>query len=89
VADVRYRPWVIEALEQHGLRPLPTTSPGMLRELLNDLYRLELRRLRSDLVAEERRTGRKLRSAYSVRVVELRRRYPLLSQPIETWTEDP
>jgi hypothetical protein len=77
-----YKAHVLEALAQHGLVPKPSTSPERLREFLNDLYRYELRRLRDCLVGREFP-----RSEYSMRVVALRKRYPLMSLPPQFWTE--
>jgi hypothetical protein len=77
-----YKAHVLEALARHGFIPKPTTSPERLREFLNDLYRYELRRLRDRLVRREF-----LRSEYSTRVIELRRRYHLMSLPPQLWTE--
>jgi hypothetical protein len=42
----RYRDVVLRDLERFGLRPRPTTPPGRLRELLNDLYLFEIRELK-------------------------------------------
>ena len=77
-----FRPGVLEALAGHGLRPLPTTTPELLRDAVRDLYRYEIRRLRSDLLG-----GRIPKVDYANRVVDLRRRYPLLSLPLELWLE--
>ncbi len=79
--DYVYDPRVLEALAGHGLKPLPTTPPQQLRDAVRDLYKYEIRRLRSDLLAR-----RFARQDYAGRVVELRRRYPLLSLPVEYWT---
>ena len=75
-----YRPEVIEELERHGLSAKPGTSPELLREQINDLYRYEIRKLRDRCRAGE----------FSIKelpghVVELRRRYPLLSIPLAHW----
>ena len=75
-----YRPDVLEALADHGLRPLPSTSPQQLRDAVRDLYLYEIRRLRAELLR-----GNIARNRYADRVIELRRRYPLLSLPIELW----
>ena len=78
----QYKTHVLDALARHGLVPKPTTSPERLREFLNDLYRYELRRLRDCLVRKEFP-----RSDYSGRVIALRRRYQLMSVPVQFWTE--
>ena len=78
----RLRPGVLEELGRHGLRPLQTTSPQFLRDAVRDLYRYEIRRLRSELLA-----GRIRKPDYAGRVIELRGRYPLLSLPLEMWVE--
>ena len=79
---IRYKPEVLDELARHGLRPGPETSPARLREQINDLYRIEIRKLRDRCRAGEFST-REL----PARVVELRRRYPLLSIPVARWTE--
>ncbi|MDP2052473.1 MAG: hypothetical protein Q8N52_04240 [Acidobacteriota bacterium] len=76
-----YRPEVAEELARHGLAPRPDTSPDRLREQINDLYRIEIRRLRDRCRAGEFST-RELPG----HVIELRRRYLLLSIPIAQWT---
>jgi hypothetical protein len=78
----RLRPGILEELAGHGLSPGPTTTPAFLRDALRDLYRYEIRRLRTELLA-----GRIRKVDYAGRVVELRRRYPLLSLPLEMWVE--
>jgi hypothetical protein len=77
-----YRPDVLERLSGHGVAPRATTPPQLVRDFLSELYRYELRELR----------GRLLRRAfprkeYAHRVIEVRRRYALLSIPIENWAE--
>ena len=79
-----YRPRVLDELSRHGLRPLPHTPPEQLRDVVRDLYRYEIRRLRGDLLAK-----RFPRPEYAARVVALRERYPLLSVPVELWLERP
>ena len=78
----RYRPEVIEELWRHGVHPTPTTPPRLVYEFVNDLYRFELRRLRDRLIRKEIP-----RAGYYERVVELRRRYPLVSFRAESWVE--
>lgn len=70
----RYRPAILAALAEHGIRPTPATRPELVHELVSDLYRFELRRLRAQLVA-----GEFPKSTYYGRVVELRRKYPIAS----------
>lgn len=76
-----YRAEVLEELARHGLHPLPSTSPGQLRDAVRDLYKHEIKRLRGELLA-----GRFQKSEYAGKVVALRQRYPLLSIPTELWT---
>ena len=78
-----FRPEILAELARHGLRPGPDTSIARLREQVNDLYRIEIRTLRDRCRAGE----------FPIRdlpkhVVELRRRYILLSIPIENWFSD-
>jgi hypothetical protein len=76
----RYRAEVLDELARHGLTPKPTTSPQFLRDAINDLYRFEIRKLRDRCRAGEFST-RELPS----HVVELRKRYVLLSIPTDRW----
>ena len=78
----RYRSWVLEALASHGARPAPSTPPERLHDFVNDLYRYELRRLRRALVS-----GAIPKTGYYDRVVELRRKYPLVSFKPHLWIE--
>ena len=70
----RYRPEVLEQLLLHGVRPTADTPPRLVYDFVNDLYLYELRRLRHALV-----TSAIPKSGYYDRVVELRRKYPLVS----------
>src|SRR5262249_54269513 len=76
-----YYPRVLDQLRRHGLDPRPTTPPGRLRDAISDLYRYEISRLRGDRLAKRIR-----REDYAGHVVELRKRYLLLSIPVEMWT---
>jgi hypothetical protein len=75
-----YRPRVLDELARHGLSPLPATSPQQLRDVVRDLYKYEIRRLR-----DARLAGRIPKHDYAAHVVRLRERYPLLSLPLESW----
>ena len=55
---------------------------AQLRDAVRDLYRYEIRRLRSELLA-----GHIVKRDYAGRVVALRQRYPLLSLPLPLWVE--
>lgn len=76
-----YRPEVVAELARHGLAPRPDTAPERLREQINDLYRIEIRRLRDRCRAGEFST-----KELPGHVITLRRRYLLLSIPIAQWT---
>jgi hypothetical protein len=77
-----YHPQVLDELARHGLKPLPTTSPQQLRDAVRDLYKYEIKRLRSMLLAR-----RILKQDYAGHVIELRKRYWLLSIPTQLWIE--
>lgn len=73
---------MLAALLTHGLRPTADTSVALLRDQLNGLYRLEIRRLRDQV-----RGGAFPMAEYVPRVIELRGRYRLLSLPVNQWRE--
>ena len=78
----RYKAEVLEQLARHGVQPTPDTPPRVVHDFVSDLYRYELRRLRDRLV------GREIpRVGYYDRVVELRRKYPLVSLKPHEWVE--
>ena len=79
----RYKPEILEALAAHGLRPGTDTPPARLREQINDLYRIEIRKLRDRCRAGEFST-RELPQ----HVIELRKRYLLLSIRVDAWVEE-
>jgi hypothetical protein len=78
-----YAPEALDILAGHGLRPGPDTPPRIVREGLSDLYRYEIRRLKQCLLA-----GEFPKADYIDRVIDLRRRYWLLSIPIERWVRE-
>ena len=75
-----YHQQVLDGLARHGLRPARDTSPEKLRDAVRDLYKYEIRRLRSELLA-----GRIPKTDYAGHVIALRRRYWLLSVPVQLW----
>ena len=79
--EFRYRDIVLDELAGHGVQPLPDTPPEMIREFINDLYLIEIRALRDRV-----RAGVIAKREMAAHVKELRRRYLLLSVPIEVWT---
>ena len=76
-----YHPQILEALAAHGVRPTPDTSPELVHEFVSDLYRFELRRLRKRQVG-----GEIPKERYAAHVVDLRRKYLVISVPISRWT---
>ncbi len=80
----QYHAKVLDELARHGLKPRPDTSPDRLRDAVRDLYKYEIRRLRTELLA-----GRIVRKNYAGHVIALRRRYWLLSVPVHLWLVDP
>ena len=80
---MRYKPAVVEELARHGLRPGPKTSLQLLRRQIHDLYLHQIRALRDRCKA-----GEFPRRELAGHVVELRRRYVLLSTPESEWLQD-
>ena len=78
----KYRPEILEELGRHGLVPRDETTAGRLRDTVRDLYKYEIRRLRDRVIA-----GDIPKQEYAGHVVELRKRYWILSIPTHLWTE--
>ena len=76
----RYRADVLDALVVHGVRPAETTRPELVHEFVSDLYRYEIRRLRSRLLA-----GEFPKKEYADRVIQLRMRYRVISMRPQEW----
>ena len=81
-ADYIYTIEVLEELARHGLTPRADTPPQQLRDAVRELYKHEIKRLKARLLAREFPKGE-----YAGKVIELRRRYPLLSIPVELWID--
>ena len=75
-------PQMLDALAGLGLAPKDDTPPELLREHLNDLYRFELRRLRDSL-----RAGQVAKADYIGHVLELRKKYWMLSVRVDKWRD--
>ena len=80
--EYRYKQEVLAQLSAHGVQPRRTTPPERVHEFVNDLYRYELRRLRDRLLRREIP-----KAGYYDLVVELRRKYPILSVRVREWVE--
>ena len=78
----RYRQDVLDALGAMASSRHPRTPPELVHEFVSDLYRFELRRLRDRLVRHEIP-----KHGYADRVVDLRRKYPLISLKPGQWLE--
>jgi hypothetical protein len=76
-----YHPEILEQLARHGIQPRASTSPVQLRDAVRDLYRYEIKRLRDKLLAKHFP-----KSEYAGQVMELRKRYWVLSVPTVLWT---
>ena len=79
-AVYRYRADVQERLLAHGVRPTESTRPELVHEFVSDLYRYQIRRLRARLLA-----GEFPKREYAARVIELRRRYPVIALRASEW----
>ena len=79
----RYRVDVLSELERHGVRPRPDTRPELVRDFVRDLYKYEIRRLRSQMLASAFP-----RDEYYGRVETLRKQYPVLALLPRQFLED-
>ena len=70
----RYRPEVLAELSRHGLMPTSHTPPELVRNSVRDLYKYEIRALRSRYMRQEFP-----KAEYWTRVDNLRRQYPVLA----------
>jgi hypothetical protein len=75
-----YPPELANVLLAFGLKPNAATPPSVVRAALNDLYRYEIRRLRTRLL-----DGRVEKARYVDEVITLRKRYWPLSLQLEHW----
>ena len=83
MTEYRYRADILEQLCRHGVKPTSSTPPELVHEFVSDLYRFELRRLRDRLVRKEIP-----KTSYFDRVVDLRRKYPLVSLKPQNFLEE-
>ena len=82
VSAIALRPAVAAELDRHGVVRGPEDSAAALRERLNDIYLIEVRRLR------ERQVGGEIPlREYASHVAALKERFPLLGLPLDRWEE--
>jgi hypothetical protein len=67
----------------HGVLPEADTPPAIVHDYINGLYLYEIRKTKYEMLA-----GEFPRSEYTNHILELRNRYPVLSLPLQFWTED-
>ena len=73
----------MEQLLTHGVAPDEETPPAIVHDFINGLYLYEIRRTKFQMLA-----GEFPKAEYSDHILELRNRYPVLSLPLQLWTED-
>lgn len=72
----------LDALAGHGLLPGDATDPALVRDAVSDLYRYEIRLLKGRFL-----DGLVGKPDYAPEVIALRRRYWLLSVPVQHWAQ--
>jgi hypothetical protein len=77
-----YRRDVIDQLLIHGVRPTDRTPPDLVHDYVSDLYRYELRVLRSRLLDKQFP-----KPEYYGRVVAIRNRYRVIALKPHEWLE--
>jgi hypothetical protein len=77
---IRLRPNVAADLEAKGVVPADTDTPATLKERLNDLYLIEVRRLR-----DRQRAGEIPLRDYAAHAEALKRSFALLGLPLHLW----
>jgi len=76
----KYRQDVLDELWKYGVRPTEHTPPELARGFLNELYKVELRKLRDRYVR-----GEFPKREYQALVIEIRDRYPVLALLPRQW----
>jgi len=77
-----YPPEILVAIASLGVVPTPETPPRLVREYLSGLYKFEIRRLR-----DRHRAGEVSKPDYIPHVIELRKKYWMLTLEPRTWEE--
>jgi hypothetical protein len=76
-------PNVAAALREKGVVPTPEDTPATLKERLNDLYLVEVRRLR-----DRQRAGEIALRDYAAHAEALKQSFALLGLPLTLWETD-
>jgi len=79
----KYLESVLVELARHGVIPRQDTPPDFVREYISALYLVEIRALRTKLLA-----GQFPKQDYAQLVADLRDRYPVLSLRVDLWAEE-
>ena len=74
------RPAVLQALREKGVEVAPGDTPETLKERLNDLYLVEVRRLR-----DRQRAGEIPLRDYGAHAETLKQSFALLGLPLPQW----
>ena len=83
----RYRPDILQRLECFAIFPRPHTDPVVVRDFVKALHTMEIRTMRVAQQRRERAGDTSGRKAYRDAVIALRRKYEVLSIPVQWWTE--
>ena len=75
-----YPPEFVEALAGFGLAPHPGTPPAVVRRAVDELYKVELKRLRLRYLR-----GELAKAHLAEQVIQLRKKYWLLTLPEGAW----
>ena len=75
-----YPPELVEGLSLIGVAATPAMAPAATREIADDLYRDELRRLRVRLL-----TGEFDRAHYVELIIAARKKFWVLTLPLQAW----
>ena len=70
------------ALADHGLAPRTDTPPALVRDAVDELYKFELKRLRLRHLR-----GEVAKADFADRVIQLRKKYWVLTLPATAWEE--
>ncbi|HUK36200.1 MAG TPA: hypothetical protein VLV86_19925 [Vicinamibacterales bacterium] len=76
----RYREDVLAELWTYGVRPTAHTPPELVRGFINEIYKVQLRKLRDRYVG-----GAFPKREYHRLVIEIRDRYPVLALRPRQW----